>query len=144
MAFRFNKRLSWQVDSASDVQSDVVKQSKTAKFLLAGLAAGLGYLTLMTRVPFRWGGEGRAVAEFLIFPDTLCVCVGSFSAVFHHFHLLFEKDSICIPKKEFKYVQIDKKIKQTMDESTIPITYGCVWLSKGFLSVLHSSSITAS
>ena len=75
MTFRFNKRLSWQVDSASDVQSDVVKQSKTTKFLLAGLAAGLGYLTLMTRVPFCWGWEGRAVAEFLIFPDALCVCV---------------------------------------------------------------------
>lgn len=93
MTFRFNKRLSWQVDSASDVQSDVVKQSKTTKFLLAGLAAGLGYLTLMTRVPFCWGWEGRAVAEFLIFPDALCVCVfvGSFSAVFHRLHRLFVK-----------------------------------------------------
>lgn len=93
MTFRFDKRLSWQVDSASDVQSDVVKQSKTTKFLLAGLAAGLGYLTLMTRVPFCWGWEGRAVAEFLIFPDALCVCVsvGSFSAVFHRLHRLFVK-----------------------------------------------------
>lgn len=76
MTFRFDKRLSWQVDSASDVQSDVVKQSKTTKFLLAGLAAGLGYLTLMTRVPFCWGWEGRAVAEFLIDSRCfVCVCV---------------------------------------------------------------------
>lgn len=94
MTFRFDKRLSWQVDSASDVQSDVVKQSKTTKFLLAGLAAGLGYLTLMTRVPFCWGWEGRAVAEFLIDSRCfvcVCVSVGSFSAVFHRLHRLFVK-----------------------------------------------------
>ncbi len=63
MIFRFNKRLSWQVGSAADVQSDVFKRLTTTKFLLAGLAAGLGYLNLMTRVPFRWGGEGRAVVH---------------------------------------------------------------------------------